>query len=102
MYKNFICAKQVIKFRLGFPSNNVFVTCRVGSTLSYNISVSASVVKAYNLTLNRTNDVTTALFLRMRRDTDAVQLIGVAVAGRLYVGGENCEKDNNIEAGSIV
>ena len=91
----------MIKFRLGFPSNNVFVTCRVGSTLSYNISVSASVVQAYNLTLNRTNNVSTALFLRMRRDTDAVQLIGVAVAGRLYISCENYKKENNIEAGSI-
>jgi len=66
---------------LVFPESNVFVTIRVDSSLTYNVSVSVYLLASYNLTVNRTNDVTKATFAFITKTADSAQLVAAVLSG---------------------
>ena len=72
-------------FVVEFPNNNVFVTIRVDSTWTYNISIAASLLESYNFTVNGTNDVTLTSFVLLRNNTPALQLVGVILPGTFLI-----------------
>ena len=63
------------------PETNVFVTIRVNSIWTYNVSFSESSLTEFNFTLSPINDVTMTTFAVISENADSVQLVDALKAG---------------------